>query len=227
MLSPADDEEIAWVRDRKATAFASKLLIAVFAVTSAYAIVRYVVFGPIKPAHIPLYVLNKAAAWSALVVLSVALSIGPLARLWPHRFTGHVAYRKLVGLLGFVLASGHVLMSLPILTPAYYPRFFSESSEFTALAEFTMAAGIWSWLMLVPPAAVSLPAVEQTMSPEAWRRSQRWAVWALTVTFVHLLYGAPNWVRPGTWHGGLPPITLLCALTVAVVLVLRMIGRLK
>ena len=177
-MSPSDDENIARGRNRKATAFA----IAVFTVTAAYAIIRYTAFGPVKPVPTPLYILNKAVAWSSLVAISVALSIGPLARLWPRRFTGHLAYRKLVGVLGFVLASGHVLL---------LPRIVARRED--------------SWVAGQARAMV-------------WRRTQRWAVWALTGTLVHLLYGSPNWVRPGTWYGGLPPMTLLCALTVAVVL---------
>jgi DMSO/TMAO reductase YedYZ heme-binding membrane subunit len=210
--------------EQNAAAFTGKLLIAALSITSAYATLRYVVFGPVDPAHIPLYVLNKSVAWSALVLLGVALSAGPLARIRPHRFVRLLACRKSCGLFGFVLATGHVVLSLPILTPAYYPSFFSRSSEFTALAEITMAAGVWSWLMLAPAAVTSLPALEQAMAPEAWRRSQRWAVWAQGAVLIHLLYGVRNW-DPRIWYGGMPPITLICVLTVAVVLGLRAAGR--
>jgi DMSO/TMAO reductase YedYZ heme-binding membrane subunit len=204
---------------------AGKLCIAVFTFTASYAIVRYVVVGPVDPAHIPLFVLNKAVAWTALVMLGISLSLGPLARLWPHRYSCRASARKELGALGFLLAFGHAVMSVPILTPAYFPGLFGPKSDFTALAEIALAAGVVALLILVPPVATSLPAVEQAMSPEAWRRTQRWAVWALVAAAAHLIYGAPAWARPATWYGGLPPITLLCVLTVAGVLALRMKGR--
>ena len=194
-------------------------------VTAAYATTRYVVFGPVAAAHIPLYVLNKAFAWSSIVLLALALGFGPAARLWPG-LGRHLWRRRWWGLVGFALATTHIVVSLAILNYGYYRLMFRQAFEFTALAELAMLAGALAWLALLAPVAASLPGVRAAMSARYWQRLQGVGVLALALAGLHLAYGVPGWLTPALWHGGLPPITLWSAGAVLIALGLRLLATL-
>jgi DMSO/TMAO reductase YedYZ heme-binding membrane subunit len=183
------------------------------------------VFGPWSAAHIPLYVLNKAFAWTSIVLLALALGLGPAARLWPS-LGAHLWRRRWWGLVGAALATVHVFMSLPILNYGYYRKLFTQAFELTPLAEFSMAAGTLAWLLLLAPTAASLPGVREAMSARYWQRLQLVGVGALALSAVHLAYGVPGWVDPATWPGGMPPITLWSAGAALIALGLRLLTTL-
>lgn len=200
---------------------------AMLVLTAAYAITRYVVFGPWPAAHIPLYVMNKAFSWTAIMLLALALGLGPAARLWPARLGAHLWRRRYWGLVGFALATLHIVVSLSILNYGYYRLMFRQAFEFTALAELAMLAGALAWFALLAPVAASLPGVRVSMSARYWQALQRFGLLALTLAGVHLVYGVPGWFAPALWHGGLPPITLWSAGAVVIVLALRVLARLR
>lgn len=190
-------------------------------VTAGYAATRYVLFGPWTAAALPLYVFNKAAAWSAAVLLALALALGPAAYFWP-RLAGLLWRRRYWGLSGFALATLHVLLSLSILNYGYYRLMFRQAFEFTALAGWSLLAGALAWTALLAPLAASLPGVQAAMSVHYWRVLQRVGLLGLLLTGLHLAYGVPGWWQPALWHGGLPPITLLSACVVTLALALRL-----
>ena len=206
-------------RDRAALTFALRVSLLSFAVTATYAISRYVVFGPIKVVHIPIFVLNKAFSWTGLTLLCATLALGPAARCWPDRYAAKLAYRKLLGLFGFMAVTGHVLLSLMVLNYGTYRGYFVQAFELNALAEFTLAAGAWGWLLLLPPMAVSIPQVRESISPRAWRSVQNCLPLVLLLAVVHMLKDAPTWWQPRDWPGGMPPISLLTVLMAVAVLV--------
>jgi DMSO/TMAO reductase YedYZ heme-binding membrane subunit len=213
-------------RDRAIVRACTRLPAALLVVTAAYATTRYVVFGPIAAAHIPLYVLNKAFAWTGIVLLALALGLGPAARLWPA-LGAHLWRRRWWGLVGFALATTHIVMSLAILNYGYYRQMFRQAFEFTPLAESAMLAGGLAWLALLAPVAASLPGVRAAMSARYWQVLQRVGVLALVLAGLHLAYGVPGWLTPALWFGGLPPITLWSASAVVVALGLRVLSTLK
>lgn len=196
-----------------------------FGLTSAYAVVRYVVFGPVPLMHTPLFVLNKSFAWTALTLLCVALALGPLAGRWPARYTAWLDCRRALGVCGVLMATGHLLLSLMILNYGYYRSYFAQAFELTALAEFTLAAGAWAFLLLLPATVVSLPGVRQATAAPVWRLTHGCLPLALLATTVHILKDAPVWWRPADWPGGLPPISLVTVVMVVATLALRVALR--
>jgi hypothetical protein len=170
------------------------------AVAFVYAFVRYVVFKGVPLAHVPLYVTDKAIAVAALFAFSRAI-----ASLEPE--TRRASARR-----GLVLSTIHVVASLPLLTPGYLPRLFSDphaSTGFNFTGESTIVLGVLSFgLALV----VSIPRPSRsdrprTKAPTALHN----AVIALAVLHCAAL-GYANWLDPSHWPGLLPPITLLSAL---------------
>lgn len=217
-------EAVREARDRAALRALLGLPAGLLLLTLAYATTRYVVFGPWSVGHIPLYVLNKAISWSALWLVALALALGPLARLAPRQFTRHLWRRRYFGIMGFLLASLHVVISLSILNYAYYRQFFRQAFELTALAEFSLAMGALAWFLLLAPLAGSLPGARERMSARYWRRLQGIGVWGLLLGGLHVGYGIPGWFTPATWYGGLPPITLWSATGVVIALALRLLA---
>lgn len=214
-------------RDRAILGACVVMPAALLLLTAAYATTRYVVFGPVVAAHIPLYVLNKAFAWTALVLLALALGAGPAARLWPARLGPHLWRRRYWGLVGFALATLHIVVSLAILNYGYYRPMFRQAFEFTALAEIAMLAGALAWVVLLAPVAASLPGVRAALSARYWQLLQNIGLLALSLTGLHLAYGVPGWFAPAQWYGGLPPITLWSACAVVITLALRLLARLR
>jgi hypothetical protein len=185
------------------------LLFFIFAL--GYAVLRYVVFGPVAAEHIPLYVANKAMAFTALSTLSAALLTSTLRERVNAAREGGPLDPVRLGVLGTWLALSHGAVSMLTLTRAYHPKLFHEDGTLVSLAEASMIAAV--------PIAVALVLGWARMS-RAWR----FAVVVLGVAHATLL-GSPTWFRPSSWHGALPPITLLSVVLASTLLLAAVLTR--
>lgn len=215
-------------RDRAAFSTGFWLTAVCLALTFAYAYVRYVHFGPIDPAHVPLYITNKAVSWSATLLIGIAMLLGPLARLFPRPCARWLWHRKTIGLLGASLTMAHLLLSLPIFNMFYYTSFFDLNGTLKYRTELSLLAGTLAWGMLLFPVGLSIPSVQSNLSGRYWLRLQSWNLWVLVLTFGHVAWlGWLGWFKPAEWYGGLPPITLLACGFIAVVFSTRVAARFR
>src|SRR3989338_7743141 len=114
------------------------IIAVVFAITFAYAVVRYNVIKGVPWQQLPLFISNKAIALAAVAFIALSYDFGPLARFWPKVFARELSTRKFFGLLGFGLAAAHAIISLLIFSQAYYPRFFTEAGKLNLTGELSM-----------------------------------------------------------------------------------------
>lgn len=164
------------------------------AVTFAYAILRYVVVKGIPASEIPLFILNKAISWSALILLSVAIGSRSLPK------------RRWAGRAGGALAALHVLLTVPLLSPPYFPNLFAgpEPKTWSAMGQVVLLTGALGVTGLAIVAWPSRPS----------RGSGRWVhrLPPLIVAVAALHCVALGWTsswNPTRWPGGLPAISLL------------------
>lgn len=194
------------------------------AVGMSYAVVRYNVFKGVEWTHLPLYITNKAFALSAVVLIALSYCVGKAVPVRQEPKESRIALVKHLGLIGFSLASMHGILSLTLLSPAYYEKFFLDSGRLTLLGELSLLFGVLSLWCLTIPAITSLPFMDDHLGRERWLRMQRMGYAALALNGGHLLaMGAGGWIDVGSWPGGLPPITLLGFIVSAGALLVKMI----
>lgn len=175
------------------------VLITVLAATTAYAVLRYNVLKGVEWEHVPLYVLNKSLAWSAVVLWALGA--------WQALKTRSDLLASARVAEGSALAGVHVLMSLVLLGPERYPLLFGPARQLTGAAEVSLLAGV--------VAAACLSGA---------RRSVGLVVVFSVAALVHAtILGVRNWIAPTTWPGYLVPITLWSALAALVCAVLAMV----
>ena len=154
---------------------------AALTLTLLYAVVRYHAFGSVPWKDLPVFTVNKAVSWSAVLLLL----IGQIRR----RRGLHAAplFGQALALTGL-----HLVLSLSILTAAWFPAFFADG-RFTLSAGISMLAGAIAATLAVGP-----------------RRSLRVQIVAPLLVAAHVgLIGYVNWFKPSGWPGGLVPISLL------------------
>lgn len=166
----------------------------------AYAFVRYVVFKGVPLAHVPLYVTDKAVAVAALFAFGRAItSAAPETRRASAR-------------TGLWLSLLHVLASLPLLTPVYLPRLFSDPSAGTGLSltgESSLALGVLCFGLAI---LVSRPRPNPSDRPRTHAPTGLHRLVIVLAVLHCAALGYANWIAPASWPGHLPPITLLSAL---------------
>ena len=183
-----------------------------FAITFglAYAVIRYHVAGPVPLRDFPLFVLYKALSLSAFVLLFFNFSFGPLANLGLSVPARWLDARKAVGMTGFLLVLIHALLSFLLFTPAVYAKFFTPEGGPTALAGWSMLAGVLAFVFLW---AYNLSFQSHLRDDARFIQaitSRRVLLVALILGGVHLfLMGFEGWLDPSGWHGGMPPISLV------------------
>lgn len=186
-------------------------------------------FGTVPVTQIPVYVANKAISLLALGLIGASLVVGPLARGGRAELSGWLATPRGLGLLSAALALLHVLLSLSILTPAYFAKLHAPAGGGLTLGgELALLTGALAATALVGQTAVSLRPAADAQPPalpsRAALRRLGWAVLLLTGLHCGFL-GWPGWLTPGAWPGGLPPITLLAVVYVLVVARVRLLRR--
>jgi len=201
----------------------TRLFLLVMGPCLIYAGIRYHVVLDVSLAQAPLYILNKAISLGGLAFLAISYLVGKVASLrWDDRRLQLVVI-KFCGLMGFSLIVAHVLMSLALLDPAYYAKFYA-GAKLNLTGELSLSLGVFALWCFSLPAITSLPYMYDELGADRWRRSQRAGYAGLMLAAAHVLVmGVMAWLRPGDWPAALPPITALAFAVAMIPLVVRLI----
>lgn len=194
-----------------------------FAVTLLYAYVRYSVIRDVPLSDLPLFIANKSVALGSVVLIGISLALGPMAKLFPSSVSPHLPLRKSLGLIGFGAAAVHALMSLVLLSPTYYAKFYAESGALTLAGQSSLLFGILALVVFTLVALSSLPLMYERLGEARWRSMQRLGYGALALTLLHVVVmGAPGWINPAAYSYGFISISLLSAFIIVAVFVVRL-----
>jgi len=219
------------------------ILLFVFAYSEFYAVLRYNVYKGYDWYHLPIQITNKAICWTALTGFALAQVPGILARFtnaWyknnlrskPRWLVWSLSLRKQLGLLSLWFLVLHIIMSLLLMNPKYYGKFFSDpkanASKMNAIGEAsfffaTMGTGLYIIMGLC-----SLPSVGSQMTNKQWQFVYGPVAWvALIFGTLHVfIMGVKGWPTTHKWPGGLPPITMTSVLVPFFVLALKILQKL-
>ncbi|MDH3639758.1 MAG: hypothetical protein OES09_15040 [Gammaproteobacteria bacterium] len=181
-----------------------KKVAAIFLFSTAYAITRYYVFGPVAGENIPLFLMNKAVSMGSVLALMLAA--------FSH-FKEDAAKSRFWGKITLHSAFIHIVMSFPLLTPEYYPVFYgwSDSPErMDRVGELVMLFGVLATYFYW------LTAQSEGGSPAM----RRFKIWSCVFVGAHIFeLGAGGWLNVPSYYGGMPPITLITAIAAGIALV--------
>ena len=209
--------------DRLIQPFTLRWLALLLGVPMTYAIVRYHVFSGVEWSHFPLYIANKGASLASVFFIATSYLIGKSLRVYENDAGKRLILIKFCGLIGFSLASMHALMSLLLISPHYYPKFFLESGRMNLTGELSIVFGVLSLWCLAVTAITSLPFMYDAVGAERWQRGQRMGYLCLALVAGHVLVmGFSGWLAPATWHGALPPVSLVAFIGAAVPVLLKL-----
>lgn len=199
-----------------------KILLIIFAVTMIYAVLRYNVFKGVPWSELPLYVSNKAIAWTSLVSICLSYLSGLMQKAGKRLFTGFVHLRKYLGMYGFFLAIVHIMITLSILTVENYPSLY-DGIAINSKGELVIMFGMLCLCCIIMPAVTSVKAVREGIATEKWKLIQQLGYGALLANIFHVFsMGSNNWIEPGNWYGYMPPITMIAASIALVTLLLKL-----
>jgi hypothetical protein len=173
--------------------------------SAIYATARYNIFKGVPWSDWPTYTLNKAFALAALVLLVFSVT---RARAGGHSIAPAM---HMAGVFWLT----HVALSLTLLSPAYYDKFFVQG-KLTATAGLSMLLG--------SVAAAVMAVGKGVREDQAGGRGLGYLAMLAFVVGLHaMLQGFAGWFTPSEWPGRMPPITLISFLLglAAVVIAVR------
>ena len=174
-----------------------------------------------------LYLLNKSLAGTAILMITLSYVLSAVHRLWgaPNRI---LLYRRYTGLVGYAYAVIHIVATLFTPDPEHvsafkfpFPHYFTDRplAFITAFVGFVLFSHAFL-ISLNPAAHNGTPA-----RARAWRRQLRYGYVGVLLIFVHLaLLKFDGWVKWfSTFSPTLPPLSLIVAILVAGMVVLKVV----
>lgn len=171
--------------------FVSKPIVScalIWAATFAYALLRYVVLGPVPASEIPLFILNKSLSFAAIVLFAASWFV-------PR------AYGRVFGVVGTWLAFTHAVVSVGLLLAGGFDGLRVDGGGLSWRGWGVVGLGVLG--------VVGLIWQRQVMGRRVVR-AVRIGVVAIAVVHVTVL-GWAGWWAPEAWYGGMVPITLVAA----------------
>ena len=191
-----------------------------------YAVIRYHVVGPVPWKDLPFFILNKAVAMSSLILLAINFVLGPMKNLGINISGQWLRSRRLVGIMGFIQAFIHILMSFMLFKPEVYGKFFEPDGTLTLDIGISMLTGVVAFVFLWMYNISFSSELRKDKDLIAFINSRRVLLIAMFMAGAHLFFmGYPGWLKPSGWHGGMPPISLVSFTFFAVGYVINLLGR--
>ena len=175
-----------------------------------------------------LYSLNKGIALGAVFLLTCSFSFGPLVRLGIRLPPEWLAARKAIGMTGFLLVLIHTLTSLVMLNTAAYEEYFEPNGTLTRLTGFSMLFGVMALVGLMASNLSFHTYLREDRRFDRLITSENFLRISLLLGAAHLLMlGYEDWLRPGDWAGGMPPVSLLAFVVLSLSLFINLLGDSK
>lgn len=185
-----------------------------FLMTGTYTYFRYIHFGTYGAADVPLFLLNKAASWTAVLLLVQSYFMGPLGRIFP-KLGPLISSRRDLGLVGLGITVFHIGASIILLNPATYAKLFSANGTLNGVAQSSLFFALLAFGILIGLGFYSIEPIKRSLSFPRWLALQQKGYLALGLALAHIsILGFTAWFTPEKWAGGLPPITMMASLPV-------------
>ena len=178
-------------------------IVSIIIAAGLYTIVRYHIFGPVLWQDLPVFTFNKILIFSALILWT----------LKGYKSFEIIEKPNVLNLIKFFVAL-HILLSSIVIKPYYLKSFFTDNG-----LSLSGNLSVWAGVM----------AATVFFCGKLLKLSQSMRFLLLTVLIaLHLLFmGGASWVQPGTWYGGMPPITLVSFVLVVYTAVKQFIQKTK
>ena len=190
-----------------------------------YATLRYLVFKGVDPAHFPVYIVNKIVAVAGIFFIALSYTITKVD--WMNFMTkeNKIKFIRFAGLVGFSLCAIHVFLSLLIISPEYYPKFYHENMM-NLTGELSMLMGVISLYCFSIPAITTIPFMQEAVGIKKWRKGQNMGYYGLITALLHTtVMGFAGWITVNKWPGYFPPMSLVGAIIASIPLYLKLTKR--
>ena len=214
------------MNDKQNKNAAPLLILVILVLAISYAVLRYHIAGPVPWKDFPFFILNKGLSLAAFVLLTCNFGFGPLRNLGVPVPDSWLAARKAAGMTGFLLVLIHALMSFLLFNPAVYGNFFATDGTLTLLAGLSMLAGVLAFVVLWAYNLSFQTFLREDQVFISFITSRRFLLVAFVLGGAHLVFmGYEGWMKPGAWHGGLPPISLVAFAVFVMAYAVNLFGR--
>ena len=183
-------------------------VILIFLFTLIYSIVRYNIFKDVPWTDLPLYVMNKAVSFAAIIYITTYL----ILEKKDHHELG-TKIRKYATNLVFI----HLTISLIILTPSYYQKFF-DGEKFNLIGQLSLLVGVVALGLMN---SLRFTKKLRSKASASFFRKYGTELLLLLISMQLFIMGYKGWFTPCEWPGGLPPITLLAFIVSTIPLFIR------
>ena len=192
----------------------------------AYTILRYHIVGNTPLSQFPLYILNKGLALTGFILLGINFSIDPLNNIGTGIGKKWLNIRPSLGVSSFLLIFTHLFLSLILLNPANYQKFFLVNGSFTTNGGLSMLTGVIAFLVLWIYTISFQTFLREDKAFIKFITSRKVILMAMVFTAAHIFFmGYQGWLTPQNWPGGLPPITLISFIIFIIAYIINLIGR--
>jgi DMSO/TMAO reductase YedYZ heme-binding membrane subunit len=179
----------------------------------AYALLRHHVAGAVPWDEVSVRTLNKGISFGAFVLIACSFSFKPLVHVGIKLPDTWFNARKALCMTGFLLVLIHSLLSLVLFNPTVFPGSFEPDGTLTLLAGLSVLCGILAVVMLSAYNLSFQTFLREDRRFDRFTTSRKFLQFALLLAAAHLLMlGYAEWLAPGEWQGGMPPISLLAFL---------------
>lgn len=205
---------------------AGSIIIITIVLSFFYAILRYHIVGSVPWKDLPFFIFNKGVALSSFILLVFNFSLGPLNNLGIKVPVSWLNSRRALGMTGFLLVLIHSLMSFMIFKKDVFGKFFEESGSLTLMAGLSMLGGVLAFVVLWAYNLSFQTHLREDKPFIKFITSRNFLLFAMLLSAVHLFFmGYSGWMKPSSWPGGLPPISLIGFSFFAVGYIINLFGR--
>ena len=205
---------------------APSIIFSILIISVGYAIIRYHLLGSVEWKDFPFFILNKGLAFSAFVLIILNFSLSPLVHLGFNIPESWLNARKALGMTGFLIVSLHTLMSIILFNPTVYSKFFEIDGTLTAFGGLSMLGGVLSFVVLWAYNLSFKTFMKEDKAFMKFITSRKFLLLAMLLGAVHLFFmGFEGWLKPSTWPGNLPPISLVSFAFFCIGYIINVLGR--
>ena len=212
--------------ERNKINYAPQIIALTVIIGIGYSIIRYHILGPVPWKDFPLYILNKGISFSAILLLVLNFTVGPLRNLGVKLSDGWLNSRRAIGMTGFLFVLLHVLMSFILIKPTIYGKFFEANGTFTLVSGISLLGGVLAFTILWAYNLSFQTHMREDKVFIEFITSRNFLLVSMLFTAIHLFFmGYEGWMTPSSWNGGLPPISLVSFIFFSVGYFINFLGR--